>query len=148
MGEGKNNCTKMKYAMFIGRFQIFNAGHRWLIEQKLKMNTPVLLCIRNVEPDINNPFSASEVFHMLNDIFQKEIANEMLKVIIIPDIESVNYGRDVGYNVVEHSPPDSIKIISATEIRNKLNNNDDSWKDYLDPVSIKWIKKNYKKIKK
>ena len=40
--------------------------------------------------------------------------------IIIPDIESVNYGRGVGYDIIEHIPPDSIGKISATKIRKKL----------------------------
>ena len=35
----------------------------------------------------------------------------------IPPIESVNYGRDVGYDVIEHKPPENIKKISATNIR-------------------------------
>ena len=35
---------------------------------------------------------------------------------IIPDIESVNYGRGVGYEIIEHVPPQSIKEVSATNI--------------------------------
>jgi hypothetical protein len=41
---------------------------------------------------------------------------------IIPDIESVNYGRGVGYEVIEHVPPTDIKEISATKIRENLRN--------------------------
>ena len=40
-----------------------------------------------------------------------------VKVIIIPDIESVNYGRGVGYDIIEHVPPSEIGKISATKIR-------------------------------
>jgi hypothetical protein len=36
---------------------------------------------------------------------------------MIPDIESVNYGRDVGYEIIEHIPPKDIREISATKIR-------------------------------
>ena len=36
---------------------------------------------------------------------------------IIPDIESINYGRGVGYEVIEHIPPKEIEEISATKIR-------------------------------
>ena len=36
------------------------------------------------------------------------------------DIESVNYGRGVGYDIIEHVPPNSIKEISATKIREGL----------------------------
>ena len=38
---------------------------------------------------------------------------------IIPDIESINYGRGVGYEVIEHFPPDEIKEIS-TSIREQM----------------------------
>ena len=41
-------------------------------------------------------------------------------VSIIPDIESVNYGRNVGYEIIEHKPPTKIKKVSATKIRQKL----------------------------
>ena len=43
--------------------------------------------------------------------------SKKVKVIIIPDIESVNYGRGVGYDIIEHVPPTDIGEISATEIR-------------------------------
>jgi len=43
-----------------------------------------------------------------------------IKLMIIPDIESVNYGRGVGYHINEHVPPQEIKEISATKIRNQL----------------------------
>ena len=39
---------------------------------------------------------------------------------IIPDIESVNYGRGVGYEIIEHIPPDDIKQVSPTKIREGL----------------------------
>ena len=39
---------------------------------------------------------------------------------IIPDIESVNYGRGVGYEIIEHIPPDDIKQVSTTKIREGL----------------------------
>ena len=48
------------------------------------------------------------------------VNNNRVKVIIIPDIESVNYGRGVGYDIIEHVPPDDIGKISATKIRKKL----------------------------
>lgn len=39
---------------------------------------------------------------------------------IIPDIESVNYGRGVGYEIIEHIPPNEIREISATSIRDQM----------------------------
>jgi hypothetical protein len=38
---------------------------------------------------------------------------------IIPDIESVNYGRGVGYDVIYHEPPEEVARISGTAIRQK-----------------------------
>ena len=35
---------------------------------------------------------------------------------IIPDIESVNYGRGVGYEIIEHIPPDDIKQVSQLKL--------------------------------
>jgi hypothetical protein len=39
---------------------------------------------------------------------------------VIPDIQSVNYGRGVGYQVIEHIPPSEISEISATKIREQM----------------------------
>ncbi len=57
---------------------------------------------------------------MLIDRFYKEIQSKRIKVIIIPDIESVNYGRGVGYDIIEHVPPQQVKEISATKIREQM----------------------------
>jgi hypothetical protein len=38
----------------------------------------------------------------------------------LPDIESINYGRDVGYDIIEHKPPNDIKEISGTKIRKEI----------------------------
>ena len=45
---------------------------------------------------------------------------KVVRISIIPDIESINYGRGVGYEIIEHEPPETIKTISATNIRKKL----------------------------
>ena len=48
------------------------------------------------------------------------IADGRVITSIIPDIESVNYGRGVGYEIIEHIPPNEIGEISATSIRAKM----------------------------
>ena len=40
-----------------------------------------------------------------------------LLISVIPDIESVNYGRGVGYDVIYHEPPVDVASISGTAIR-------------------------------
>ena len=112
----------MKYSMFIGRWQPWHKGHQWLIEQRLKEGKNVLICIRDMMPDKNNPFTSEEVFDMLSRELSDYIRVEQVKLMIIPDIESVNYGRGVGYDVIEHTPPTEIGEISATKIREKYKN--------------------------
>lgn len=110
----------MKYSMFIGRWQPWHKGHRWLIDQRLNDNKNVLICIRDMETDKNNPYTAEEVKENVERALNDLVVNKRVKVIIIPDIESVNYGRGVGYDIIEHVPPVNIEKISATKIRKKI----------------------------
>ena len=93
-----------KYSLFIGRWQPWHAGHQWLIDQRLNEGKNVCIAIRDV----------------LDRRFIKEIREGKIKVTIIPDIESVNYGRGVGYEIIEHVPPNNVKEISATKIREQM----------------------------
>ena len=110
----------MKYSMFIGRWQPWHDGHRWLIDQRLKEGKNILICIREVDKDSQNPYNPLDVKENIEKELHDLIINNKVKVIIIPDIESVNYGRGVGYDIIEHVPPNDISAISATDIRKKL----------------------------
>jgi hypothetical protein len=109
-----------QYSMFIGRWQPWHPGHRWLIDQRLNEDKNVLICIRDIEPDEKNPWSAIEVMSNLYNELADLIEADRVKVMIIPDIESVNFGRGVGYDIIEHEPPTEVKEISATKIREQL----------------------------
>lgn len=115
----KNTGSK-QYSMFIGRWQPWHAGHRWLIDQRLNEGKNVLICIRDIQPDEKNPFSAEEVDRNIRNELWPLIGEERVKVLIIPDIESVNFGRGVGYDIIEHIPPTEVGEISATKIREQL----------------------------
>ena len=106
--------------MFIGRWQPWHKGHRWLIDQRLNANKNVLICIREVSKDDKNPYDPVDVKENVEKELKELIDAQRVKVIIIPDIESVNYGRGVGYDIIEHIPPSDIGEISATKIREKL----------------------------
>ena len=112
----------MKYSMFIGRWQPWHEGHRWLIDQRLNENKNILICVREVDKDDANPYDPIEVKKNIEKELNDLILKDRVKVIIIPDIESVNYGRGVGYNIIEHVPPKKVEEISATDIRKKLFN--------------------------
>jgi phosphopantetheine adenylyltransferase len=108
-----------KYALFIGRWQTWHKGHEWLINQQLETGKNCWVAIRDVQKDENNPKSAQEVLQELqNEPFFTQNWDKIL-LSIIPDIESVNYGRGVGYDVIYHEPPKEIEQISGTAIRKK-----------------------------
>ena len=109
-----------KYSLFIGRWQPWHPGHRWLIDQRLNEGKNVCVAIRDVEVDVNQPWKAIDIKLNVEIELQDLIEQDRVKVIIIPDIESVNYGRGVGYEIIEHIPPTDIKEISATKIRQEL----------------------------
>ena len=115
--------------MFIGRWQPFHKGHEWLVEQQLQKGKAILLAIRDVPPDDKQPFTAEQV----KNIIETRYANDpRVRAIIIPDIESVNYGRGVGYEVIEHQPNSQVSAISATQIREMIRLGNDDWRGYID----------------
>jgi cytidyltransferase-like protein len=111
-----------KFALFIGRWQPFHDGHQWLINQQLNKGNNVCIAIRDVEQDEKNIWTSEEIQGMLEKRFWKEIQVGIIKVICIPDIDSINIGRDVGYDIIEHTPPQFIGKISGTKIREELKN--------------------------
>lgn len=107
-----------KYALYIGRWQNWHKGHEWLINQQLEKGKNVWVAIRNVPTDENNPKTAQQVMmELVDNQFFKDNSHK-IQISIIPDIESVNYGRGVGYDVIYHEPPPEIASISGTAIRN------------------------------
>ena len=115
--------------MFIGRWQPFHNGHKWLINQKLSEGKPILIAVRDIPPDEKNPFTTEQTVEMVREVY----SNQDVEVISIPDVESVNWGRGVGYELNEHVPPQNIGFISATGIRNNIKDGVDSWRENVDP---------------
>lgn len=111
-----------RYSLFVGRYQPFHEGHKWLIQQRLDLGKDVCIAIMDIhdlEPK-KNPFPAEEVKKTIDLELKSLIDEGRVKTIIIPPIDSINYGRTVGYDIIEHAPPEQIKQISATKIRKNL----------------------------
>ena len=138
-GEPTQNPDK-KYAICIGRYQPYHFGHIELIQQKLNAGIPALIMVRDIEPDEKNPFTTEQTVQMIEKYHQAK--GDDVKVVIIPDIESVNYGRGVGYEINEFTPPDNIGFISATKIRESIKNGDDSWRSMVDESIQEDVVKN------
>lgn len=114
--------AQSKYALFIGRYQALHEGHKYLFRQKINEGIPVLIAIRDVPPDEKNPFTFDEVRNMfiMDEECAKWIDAGMMRIIIIPDIEGVYYGREVGYKIEQLSVPPEIAAISATKLREQM----------------------------
>ena len=116
----KSSDSDVKYSMYIGRWQPWHPGHRWLIDQRLDNGKNVLICIRDIEPDEKNPWTSKEVEANLQIELRDLVEQGRVKIITIPDIESINIGRGVGYDIIEHVPPEEIRDVSATNIRKQM----------------------------
>lgn len=114
------NTGGKQYSMIVGRFQPFHDGHKWLVNQCINDGKNVLICIRDIEPDEKNPFTANQVHSNIVVELLDLISEKRVEVIKIPDIESINFGRGVGYDIIEHIPPQEVSDISATKIREQL----------------------------
>ena len=110
-----------------------------MIDQKLKQGIPVAVAVRDTPIDDANPIPALTVVGMIRRVYSKEVTDEMVKAFVIPDIESVNYGRKVGYTVTEHEPPPAVHYISATEIRRQIKEGEEEWKEKIDPAIHSWV---------
>ena len=109
-----------QFAMFVGRWQPLHKGHQELFKRAMDEGKNVLICIRDIKPDEKNPYSADQVRENISDFYSKECEEGKVKVMVIPDICSIEFGRGVGYDIVEHIPPQEIHDISATKIREEL----------------------------
>jgi phosphopantetheine adenylyltransferase len=109
-----------QWSLFIGRWQPLHTGHKELFRQVINEGGKVCVAIRDGEVSEKNPFSPLQVMTNIFNEMQSEVEAGKLKVIIIPDICSVEFGRGVGYDIIEHIPPTEVAEISATKIREQM----------------------------
>jgi adenylylsulfate kinase len=112
-----------QWHLFIGRWQPLHDGHKQMFQQVLDEGGNVCIAIRDGEVDEKNPYTIVEVYKNIAKQYADNInLMKNVKVIIIPDVCSVNFGRGVGYDIVEHIPPTEVAQISATKIREQMKN--------------------------
>lgn len=114
----------MKHAVFIGRWQPCHLGHEWLIRQKLDRGIPCLILIRDVIPDERNPYTTDQTIRMLEAAFPE------VDIRTIPDVESINWGRGVGYETNDHGEC-PVEGISGTAIREMVRNGMPGWRNFV-----------------
>ena len=111
-----------QYALFVGRWQPLHDGHKALFQQALNEGKRVWIAIRDIAPDERNPWSAEEVLNNIANEYKDLCTEGKVRVSIIPDICSIEFGRGVGYDIIEHLPPTAVGEISATKIREQMKN--------------------------
>ena len=109
-----------QFAMFVGRWQPLHLGHKEMFQQAINEGKNVLICIRDGEVNEKNPFTAEQVKENIESSYASFFKDGIIKVMVIPDICSVEFGRGVGYDIIEHIPPTNVAEISATKIREQM----------------------------
>ncbi len=113
----KAGLSKDKYCLFIGRWQCLppHDGHLKLFDVVRKEGKKILIGVRDTEVDDKNPYSVKERM----DAIRRAVPDA--KIIHLPDIEEVCYGRGVGYEIREIRLEDETEKISGTKMREKEN---------------------------
>ncbi len=116
-GENIYNGHK-KYVMFIGRWQPFHNGHKYLIDQALAQGENVWVAIRDTGISSQNPYTVNQRAEMLRRVY-----GDKVMVSVIPDVKGVNIERNVGYEVNRIDVPEQVGRICDTEVRADKDNN-------------------------
>jgi len=114
------------FSMFLGRFQPLHDGHKSLFSQALNAGKNICIMIRDTPISDKNPYTSEQVKKNIEEYYEAGVKNGNVVVMVVPNITSVNFGRGVGYDIIEHIPPNEVAEISATKIREKMregNNN-------------------------
>lgn len=111
---------KKETVQMLGRWQPWHPGHRALFERAITKTGQVVIMIRDCQGwNGSNPFAANQVKEFirrdLDPIFQGQY-----KILLVPNIVNITYGRDVGYKIEQEVFDDAIHSISATKIRKEM----------------------------
>ena len=118
----KNNYkwdNKKPTAQMLGRWQPFHDGHYALFEEIVKKTGQVCIQIRDVQGVDDNPFDFETVKKNIEDRLNPKYEGRF-KIMLVPNITNISYGRGVGYKIEEVVLSEEIQKISATKIRAKM----------------------------
>ena len=115
--------NKKPTAQMLGRWQPWHAGHQKLFEETLKRAEQVLIMVRDVQGVGDNPFDFDTVKTNIENALEEYEGK--FKIILVPNITNICYGRGVGYKIEEIVLDDETQKISATKIREKMRNDGD-----------------------
>ena len=111
--------NKKPTAQMLGRWQPFHDGHYKLFCEIHKKTGQVLIMVRDVQGIDDNPFDFETVKKNIEERLNPEFEGQF-KVILVPNITNICYGRGVGYAIEEIVLDETTQKISATKIREKM----------------------------
>lgn len=107
----------METSLFIGRYQPWHEGHATLVRVVLDEGKKAVIALRDTEISPENPYTAADRKAVIEAYYKGTKYENMVQVIIIPDITDVCYGRKVGWGIRQIHLDEKIESISATKIR-------------------------------
>jgi phosphopantetheine adenylyltransferase len=116
--------NKAPTAQMLGRWQPWHGGHQKLFEETLKRAEQVLIMVRDVQGVGDNPFDFETVKKNIEEKLNPKFEGKY-KIILVPNITNICYGRGVGYKIEEIVLDEEIQKISATKIRQQMRDHGD-----------------------
>ena len=111
--------NKKPTAQMLGRWQPFHDGHYALFEESIKKTGQVCIMVRDVQGVDDNPFDFESIKSKITKRLNQKYKNRF-KVVLVPNITNICYGRGVGYKIEEVVLNEKIQKISATKIRKAM----------------------------
>jgi len=111
--------NKKPTAQMLGRWQPFHDGHFTLFEKIIKKTGQVCIQVRDVQGIEDNPFDFEIVKKKIEERLNPKYKNRF-KIMLVPNITNISYGRGVGYKIEEVVLSEEIQKISATKIRDQM----------------------------
>ena len=111
--------NKKPTVQMLGRWQPFHDGHYALFEEIIKKTGQVCIQVRDVQGVDDNPFDFETIKSKITERLQPKYKNRF-KVLLVPNITNICYGRGVGYKIEEVVLSEKIQKISATKIRKEM----------------------------
>ena len=91
----------------------------YFIWEIIKKTGQVCIQIRDVQGVDDNPFDFETVKKNIEEKLNPEFEGRF-KIMLVPNITNICYGRGVGYKIEEIVSSEEIQKISATKIRAKM----------------------------
>ena len=110
--------SKKPTTMLLGRWQPWHEGHQALFEEALKRTGQVIIMVRdtnNKNRKSSDPLTFHEVEICIHEALYEYRNN--YRIMKVPNITNIIYGRKVGYNIEEVNLEEKIEAISGTLIR-------------------------------